>query len=72
MYKIGEVYVAIASMKNYISIHFGKYNATQIVAKNNPRIIAKVGCVNIKDNIEFPIEDIKRAIDYCFEGGTEI
>ena len=67
MYKVNGVYVAIASMKNHISIHFGKYNATKIIGDKNPKIKVNVGCVNIKDTVGFPIEDIKKAIDFCFE-----
>lgn len=66
-FKMGDVYVSVTSMKNYISIHFGKPNATLIVAENNPKIKAGVGCINIRDNIGFPIQDIKKAVDFCFE-----
>ncbi len=65
-FKIGEVYVTIASMKSHISIHFGAYNATSIVAKASPKIKERVGCVNIPDSIDFPLEEIKNAIDFCF------
>ncbi|MGL6008343.1 MAG: hypothetical protein ACRC1D_02715, partial [Culicoidibacterales bacterium] len=61
-FKIGEMYVAIASVKSYLSIHFGKYGATQIVAEAHSRIKANVGCVNIPDTVEFPLEHIKKAI----------
>ncbi len=67
MFKVKGVYVAIANMKNYITIHFGKYDATEIIIKNNSKIVSRVGCVNIKDNIQFPIDDIKLAIDYCYK-----
>ncbi len=67
MFTLNGIYVCIANMKNHISIHFGKYNATKIVANNNPKIITRVGCVNIKDSIDFPIDDIKKAIDYCYD-----
>ncbi len=66
-FKIGNVYVCVASMKNHISIHFAKYGATEIIAHADPRIISRVGCVNIKDNIDFPIKEIKKAIDFCFK-----
>ncbi len=66
-YKLDGIYVSIASMKNHISIHFGKYNATQIIVKENPKIIGRVGCVNIKDSVEFPVYAIKEAIDFCFK-----
>ncbi len=67
MFKVNGVYVAVANMKNYITIHFGKYDATNIIIKNNPKIVSRVGCVNISDNVQFPIDDIKQAIDYCFK-----
>lgn len=63
-FKLGETYVAIASMKNYISIHFGRYGATKLIGQRNPKIQTKVGCVNIKDKDSWPIEDIERAIQY--------
>ena len=65
-FKMGEVYVSIASMKNNITIHFGKYGATDIIAKSCPKITKRVGCVNISDKIDFPIQAIQEAIDYCF------
>ncbi len=66
-FKLGEVYVSVTSMKNYISVHFGKYDATKIITENNPKIKAGIGCVNIRDNVEFPTVDIKKAIDFCFD-----
>lgn len=63
-FKTGDNYVALASMKNYISIHFGRYGATKIIGERNPKIQTKVGCVNIKDKDEWPIEDIQKAIDF--------
>ena len=63
-FKVEGAYVAIASMKNYISIHFGRYGATKIIAERNPKIKTKVGCANIKDKDEWPIEDIEKAINY--------
>lgn len=65
-FKIGETYVAIASVKSHLSIHFGRFGATKIVAQAHPRIKANVGCVNIPDHVEFPMAQIKRAIDYTF------
>lgn len=66
-YKVNGVYVAIANMKHHISIHFGRYDATKIIGEAEPRVKVNVGCVNIKDNIEFPIKAIEEAIDYCFK-----
>lgn len=63
-FKIGETYVAIASVKSHLSIHFGRYGATKIVAEAHPRIKANVGCVNIPDTVEFPLDHIKKAIKY--------
>ncbi len=60
-------YVAIASQKSYISIHFGIYSCTEIVAKADKRIKSGVGCSKITDSIEFPIKEIKEAIDFCFK-----
>ncbi len=68
VFTLNGVYVCIASMKNHITIHFGKYKATEIVTKNNPKVISRVGCINIKDTTPFPIDDIKKAIDYCYKG----
>ncbi len=65
-FKIGKIYVSIASMKSHVSIHFGKYEATKIVAEADPRIKERVGCVNIPDSVPFPSEAVRRAIDYCF------
>ncbi len=59
-------YVAIASQKSYISIHFGTYSCTEIVAKADKRIKSGVGCSKITDTIEFPLREIKDAIDFCF------
>ncbi len=67
MYKVNGVYVAIASMKNHISIHFGKYNATKIIGDKNPKVKANIGCVNVRETVDFPLEDIKEAIDFCFK-----
>ncbi len=66
-FKQGEVYVSVTSMKNYISVHFGKYGAVKIIAENNPKIKANIGCVNIPDKVDFPLGDIKKAVDFCFE-----
>ncbi len=65
-YKIDDIYVSIASMKGHISIHFGKYNATKIIAEAQPKVKCRVGCVNITDSTSFPIDAIRAAIDYCF------
>lgn len=67
-YKIGTVYIALASMKNHISIHFAKYGATEIIGMASPKIKVRVGCVNIPDSVVFPIEEIKKAVNYCYEG----
>ncbi len=67
VFKKGDIYVGIGSMKGHISIHFAKQEATKIVAEDNPKIKAMVGCVNIKDTVTFPLEKIKNAIDYCFK-----
>lgn len=66
-YKIDGVYVTIASMKHHLTIHFGKYGATKIVAKANPKIKAHVGCVNIPDTIDLPIQAIQAAIKHTYE-----
>jgi hypothetical protein len=63
-----DYYVAIVERKGYISIHFGKYECAQIVKNNNPKIKTGVGCAKIPHSIVFPIEDITKAIDYCFSG----
>ncbi len=65
-FKIQEVYVAVANTKHHVSIHFGKYGATEIVAKANPKIVKRIGCVNIPDSVVFPIDEVRLAIDYCF------
>ena len=71
-FKIDGTYLSIASMKHNITIHFGKYGATEFVAKANPKIVKRVGCVNISDRIDFPINEIKQAIDFCFENTQTI
>ncbi len=63
----GKNYVAIASQKSYISIHFGTYSCTNIIAKADKRIKSGVGCSKIPDSVEFPIEEIKESIDFCFK-----
>lgn len=60
-------YVGIASQKAYVSIHFGRYHCTDIVASADARIKTGVGCVQIPDTVSFPFEKIKQAIDACFE-----
>ncbi len=66
-FKVNDVYVAIGNMKNYISVHFGRYQAADIVADADIRIKKRVGCVNIPDSIEFPFNELKKAIDFCFK-----
>ncbi len=61
------IYIGIASQKQYISIHFSKYECTEIVKKADERIKTGVGCVKIKDNIPFPLDEIKMAIDNMME-----
>ncbi len=65
--KNGNNYVSIASQKSYITIHFGNYSCTDIVAKADKRIKTGVGCVKIVDSVTFPLNEIKQAIDYCFK-----
>ncbi|GHU71800.1 hypothetical protein FACS1894184_19050 [Clostridia bacterium] len=60
-------YVGIASQKAYIAIHFGRYHCVSIVADADSRIMTGVGCAKIPDGVTFPAENIKRAIDACFE-----
>lgn len=60
-------YVAIASQKTYIAVHFGRYHCAEIVGKANTKIKTRVACVNIPDTIPFPIAEIKSAIDICFK-----
>lgn len=67
IFRLANVYVTIANMKNYISLHFGKYDATKIIKELHPEIKIGVGCVNIKDSTEFPLQAIKKAINYCFD-----
>ncbi len=64
--KNGMNYLAIASQKNYISIHFGSYKCTTIVSIIDSRITTGVGCVRIPDSVMFPINEIITAIDLCF------
>jgi pyruvate/2-oxoacid:ferredoxin oxidoreductase alpha subunit len=63
----GRNYVGIASQKQYIAIHFGRYSCPAIVAAADKRIKTGVGCAKIPDSVPFPYEQIKRAIDVCFE-----
>ncbi len=66
-FKVGGVYVAIGNMKNYLSVHFGRYQAADIVADADIRIKKRVGCVNIPDSVDFPFNELKKAIDFCFK-----
>ncbi len=66
-YKINNQYVAIASMKHHLTIHFSNYKAVELVKKANPSIVKRIGCVNIKDNQTYPLDAIKQAIDLCFK-----
>lgn len=59
-------YIAIASQKSYISIHFGRYQCPEIVATTNQRIKTGVGCAKIPDSVPFPIDKVKQAVDTCF------
>ncbi len=59
-------YVAVASMKAYISIHFGRHDCAKIVAEADKRIKTGVGCAKIPDKVDFPISVIEKAIDTCF------
>lgn len=62
-----HLYVGLASRKHYITIHFAKYDCPAIIALSNKKIKTGVGCAKIPDNIPFPIEAIKEAIDECFK-----
>lgn len=59
-------YIAIASQKSYISIHFGRYQCPEIVATADQRIKTGVGCAKIPDSVTFPFDKIMQAIDTCF------
>ncbi|MGL4624500.1 MAG: DNA alkylation repair protein [Culicoidibacterales bacterium] len=71
-FKIGEMYVAIASVKSHLTIHFGRYGATKIVAEAHPKIKANVGCVNIPDTVDLPIKQIKKAIKYTLSADSGV
>ncbi len=60
-------YVGIASQKAYIALHFGRYECPSMIAAVNPRIKTGVGCAKIPDTVPFPLEEIRQAIDTCFE-----
>jgi hypothetical protein len=64
---IGDNYVGIASQKQYVAIHFGRYHCAEIVAGADSRIKTGVGCAKIPDSVPFPLEHIKRAVDACFK-----
>lgn len=59
--------IGLGNMKNYVSIYFTKWSAVQIIADNNPKIKCGKSCANIRDSVDFPMDDIKKAIDLCFE-----
>ncbi len=65
-FKFNNQYVMIASMKNYISIHFSNYEVIKDIASIDKRIKTGVGCVKINDHVTFPVEEIKQAIIKCF------
>jgi hypothetical protein len=60
-------YVGIASQKQYVAIHFGRYHCAEIVTEADSRIKTGVGCAKIPDSVPFPLEHIKRAVDACFK-----
>ena len=69
MFKLpnSDTYVAINSPKSYLSLHFGKYNVTEIIAATDSRIKQGVGCAKIPDKVELPMNEIKEAIKICFK-----
>lgn len=64
--RVNDIYVAIASNKTHLSIHFGKYNVTSLF-KECKGIKTMVGCINIKDSALFPMEILKEAIKMTYE-----
>jgi uncharacterized protein YdhG (YjbR/CyaY superfamily) len=61
-FSLGEHWVALANQKNYLSIY--TCNAQHLTAfkKKHPEIKTGKGCINIKDNDQFEIEDLTSVI----------
>ncbi len=66
-YRVGEGWVALANQKNYISLYTCGYHHIESFKENNPRIKTGKGCINFKDNDDWPIKDIKRVIIHAIE-----
>ncbi len=64
-------YIAIASQKSQITIHFGRYHCSDIIAAADKRIKTGVGCAKISDSVPFPMDSIEKAIDACFSATTQ-
>lgn len=66
-YTFGEGWVALANQKNYISLYTCGYHHIESFKANNPGIKTGKGCINLKDDDDLPIKDMKRVVTHAFE-----
>lgn len=57
-FEVNEHWIALANQKNYLSIY--TCNALHLISfqKKHPEIKTGKGCINIKDNDQFEIDDL--------------
>ncbi len=66
-YSVGNGWVAIANQKHYISLYTCGYHHIQAFRENHPKIRTGKGCINLRDNDVFPLEDLSEVIRHAIE-----
>jgi uncharacterized protein YdhG (YjbR/CyaY superfamily) len=61
-FSLGKHWIALANQKNYLSIYTCSADHLAAFKKMHPKIKTGKGCINIKDNDQFELDDLTSVI----------
>lgn len=62
-FTLGDNWIALANQKNYISVYTCNAQHLEEFQHKNPQIKTGKGCINIKDNDQYELEDLTSVIN---------
>lgn len=66
-YRFSEGWVAIANQKNYVSLYTCGPHHIAAFKLNHPGIKTGKGCINLREQDNFPADDLKNVIRHAIE-----
>lgn len=68
VFGVGELWVAVASQKSYVSVYLGCQSEAAAIVATDPKLKGGKACVNIPDRAELPLAALGAAIRRHLDG----